>query len=995
MSVSVSNPAPQRHHWQQRLLELINLRPEEQERTWLMFAAYTFTSMGILWMEVSSAALFLGQYGAAKLPWIYMFSALVGLGLSLIYSWLQRLLPLRQALVAMALLMAMPILLFRWGLSQPELVAITVFLIRLWIEAIYGLNELNLSLTANQLFNIREVKRAFPIISSGIQIADIISGFSIYLLLTLFGLQNVMLLAFGAMVIGALLLYYLGHSYAHAFPDSPKHQPEVVDSHTGKSPLRGALGQYIVLLGAFFVLAQMLLFSTEFQFLNQLELSLEVNEIATFLGIFSGLLGLIELLTQWFSASRLIERRGVFTAALVLPVVIISLGLLTLVASLPQLLGAVALFLGVVLLKFLDEWLRYTLVATIRPVLFQPIPGQVRSTVQSLVAGIAEPISMGATGLVILLVIGLANQLGLQGNLAQAQLFLLGTVGAALVWFGIMALLRSRYLNLLVQGAERGLAHFSDGDLRAMKQSLMEALAKPQSEAEQRYCIDLLCQVASREVGEVLAPRLMEFSPDLQQRSLEAMLLYPNPNFSNPVKALLDSPDQPPAVFALALRYLWQVKEDHPVEDLKPYLQPQVDVVVRGTAAALMLRWGNRQQRVEAMASLRKMLTHEQEPERVMGCRALADANYMESLGIYVDTLLQDPSLRVRRATLMAIAATQYARYYPALLKALHYPSTRLAASQALSNLGDEALPMLASLGVDPYKPDSLRYQAWQVVGEIGSLRALEMLIHNLVSAWGNSRRQILAVLLKIYQQTGLRRSPLIDDALDQILGRSGLEAILATELDFLGQLLAAKVDLDPSLVPGIEADLMRSALASMETDSLDRVFQLLRFMAPGGTIQAAQTSFSGSSARWARGLEILDNSLDSPSKATLLILLDRRPIQEKLKQLTSMPLGFEYRPMSPRDRLRHLLDLRRYLSDWGLACCFHLARVNHWSFTPDHTLALLQHPTGFVREAVLAYLAMASPRVLPEILPLMGRDPDPLVTSQVAQLAAIYNQKS
>jgi hypothetical protein len=116
--------------------------------------------------------------------------------------------------------------------------------------------------------------------------------------------------------------------------------------------------------------------------------------------------------------------------------VIISLGLLTLVASLPQLLGAAA-SLGVVLLKFLDEWLRYTLVATIRPVLFQPIPGQVRSTVQSLVAGIAEPISMGATGLVILLVIGLANQLGLQGDLAQAQLFLLGTVVAALVWFGI------------------------------------------------------------------------------------------------------------------------------------------------------------------------------------------------------------------------------------------------------------------------------------------------------------------------------------------------------------------------------------------------------------------------------------------------------------------------------------------------------------------------------------------------------------------------------
>jgi HEAT repeat protein len=94
-----------------------------------------------------------------------------------------------------------------------------------------------------------------------------------------------------------------------------------------------------------------------------------------------------------------------------------------------------------------------------------------------------------------------------------------------------------------------------------------------------------------------------------------------------------------------------------------------------------MLRWGSRQQRVEAMASLRKMLTHEQEPERVMGCRALADANYMESLGIYIDTLLQDPSLRVRRATLMAIAATQYARYDSACSKpyTIPLPALRLA----------------------------------------------------------------------------------------------------------------------------------------------------------------------------------------------------------------------------------------------------------------------------------------------------------------------------
>jgi ATP/ADP translocase len=171
-------------NWQQSLLQIINLRSSEVERTLLMFACYTATSMGILWLEVSSAALFLDEYGPQSLPLIYIFSAGVGFSLSFVYSWLQRLLPLRWVIVIISLLMAVPVLLFRWGMAIPALAATTVFVMRLWMEAIYGLNDLNVSVTANQLFNIREIKRTYPLISSGNLVADVLSGFSVYLLLT-------------------------------------------------------------------------------------------------------------------------------------------------------------------------------------------------------------------------------------------------------------------------------------------------------------------------------------------------------------------------------------------------------------------------------------------------------------------------------------------------------------------------------------------------------------------------------------------------------------------------------------------------------------------------------------------------------------------------------------------------------------------------------------------------------------------------------------------
>ena len=193
-------------------------------------------------------------------------------------------------------------------------------------------------------------------------------------------------------------------------------------------------------------------------------------------------------------------------------------------------------------------------------------------------------------------------------------------------------------------------------------------------------------------------------------------------------------------------------------------------------------------------------------------------------------------------------------------------------------------------------------------------------------------------------------------------------------------------MDLTPEQVTGREADLLQRALTDLQTDTVERLFMLMRFLEPSGVgaIQAAQISLQGSSSSRARGLEILDNTLHIPSKRAILSVLDRRSKVDKLRSLSGL---ITYHPLSPSARLRYLLDLRYFLSDWALACCFHLACNQRWSLTTDQTLACLSHPTGFVREAVLSYLEIASPRAMKELLPLMKNDPDILVSAQVERL--------
>ncbi|MEG3978040.1 HEAT repeat domain-containing protein, partial [Microcoleus sp. herbarium8] len=741
----------------QGVLRSLNLRSEELERTLLMFLVYTLTSVGLIWLELSTVGLFLDEFGADKMPYIYIASAFIGSGLGFVYSWMQKILPLRRTVVVVMAMMSVPLFLFRFGIGYENtkiagisIAFITIFLMWLWVEACYVLNDLNTSITSNQLFNIREIKRTYPLVSSGYLVAGVVSGFSLPVLLYVVKLKNVTLISGLMVAAGSLLLYYLTEKYSQAFPETARWTDDDDEDDQQEFTARkvtGPLQKYAIPLVSFFVLAEVVYVLVDFQFYSQLEYqnpgdgASGASWIASFLGIYEGIQGLFQVATQWFASSRLVERIGVFVTAMILPAGIAILGVLTLGASLGQL---VSVFIGLILLRFLDELLHYTLLETVSPVLFQPIPDNIRSGIQTLVNGVGEPLSTGVTGVVILGMLWVTNKI-LPHETESAfhdlqSLVFIGTIVVlALVWVFVVWLIRSQYVGLLVKSAERGRLGVTDVDLKALKRAVVETLEQPGGEDEKRSCIELLTQIDPKNVGEVLAPILDSLSPLLQRQSLETMLQHPNPAYLESVRALSQQP-LPPEVLALALRYIWLTEAEPNIEILRPYLQQNVDPVVRGTAAALIMRRGDRQQKAEATNTLRQMLTHKQERERVMGTRALGEADYLQGLRLYIPNLLQDESLRVRCALLDVISSTHSEEYYPSLLRGLGYKSTREAALQAIVKLHNDAIPLLVYLAEDIHKPDLVRLQAWTALGQIGTVEAIDILVSNLMTAWGTTR---------------------------------------------------------------------------------------------------------------------------------------------------------------------------------------------------------------------------------------------------------------
>lgn len=989
-----------------KLLISLNLRSEEVERTLLMFVVYTLTSVGLIWLELSTVSIFLDEYGANKLPWIYISSAGIGSGLGFVYSWLQKIMPLRRVIVVILLLMAVPLFLFRFGIGIDNikiaglsLAFLTTFMMWLWVEACYLLNDLNTSITGNQLFNIREIKRTYPIISSGFLVAGVISGFSLPLILYFVPLNNVTIISGLMIVLGSGILLYLSDKYQQSFPDARRWTSEDEEQQVSARRIQGPLKSYISPLIIFFVMAEVLYVLIDFQFFYQLELQNQAldgaSKIASFLGLFEGVLSSCQVATQWFASSRLVERIGVFGTAMILPLGAMVLGLFSIMGAIT---GLFSVFIGLVILRFLDELLHYTLIETTGPVLFQPLPENIRSDVQTMVNGVAEPFSTGLSGLIILGILWLCRLIldSPQNSFPDQQglVFVSAIIISSSLWLGIIWLIRNQYVGLLVKSAGKGRFGVLDVDMRALKRSVVETLEKGISEEDKRSCIELLSQIDKKNVGEVLAPLLGVMSPALQSQSLEVMLNYPNPAYLQQVRSLTKT-SLPAEVLALALRYIWLTESEPDVNQLRPYLQPSVDSVVRGTAAALILRRGDREQKAEATNVLRRMITSKLEKERVMGVRALGEADYLQGLRLYIPSLLQDESLRVRKYCMDVIVATHLESYYPSLLRGLSYKSTRESALQALVRLGNDAIPMLVKVADDTHKSEVVRLQAWNAICEIGTIESLDSLVNRMMTTWGTTRRNILRGLLKMPGEIG------IEGVLERV-GRSGVEILVEQELMFLGQIYAGIVDLSGVTIDSTNYDssivqerngklntnytkILLQSLKLLELDIIEQCFLLMKFLYPLGSIQAAAFNIkSDSRSNLARGLEILDNIIDISCKRSLIEILDQKSYEEKLDSLSEMMI---YQPMAPSDRLRHLLDFRHFLSEWALACCLQMARAARWSLTAEQILVCLRHPTGFVREAALAYLRMASQRALAELLPDLRNDPDPLVAAQIEEM--------
>ena len=838
----------------ERLQSLFNIHAGEGNMVALVLAYAIMLYFSNMMARTASMALFFGEYDADTLPYTYLFLMVIGPLVSFIYLRLNNNFALSKVLLGihvflLGTLILLPLLLGR--LSTPYLL--------FGLPIYFGVNNsLTISSFWNllgRIYNLRQGKRLFGLLSSGEHMATIVSGFLAPFFVAQIGTTNLYWIGALCMVAAVLLLARINRQNA----------AKLESAAGGKQERRRESGfmellkePYVRLIFALFTLFIVGIYMVGNISYAQAEIRYPTaDEMAVFIGIFSGTFGVLSLIVQWFLAGRLLDRFGVRSMILATPGgLFILMFLFALVGTFTD--WTSALFWLATSAAMYQAVLDAADSAAIN-IMYQPLPAQQRTQAQTTVIGTVYPLAIGVAGM---LLIFLLDGLGFDSiQLAYATLVVIA------LWLFVGLRLGRAYPQRLRKALQE--RSFSGLSAPRPDQSsiavLEEALESPHPAAV-LYALDLLQEIAPQKIPPHLPGLLAYPDQTVQIAALELIAARAGEKAPQGVPALLqNSPD--PEVRSAALR-TWYAIDPAAATQVLATLSRDHQGEVEQAALAIMGQHGETAVRDLAVQRLQEMAAAEDVQEQITAARVLGETADPAGAALLV-SLLQSENLALRRAALEAAAQMRAPETWPVILPALLENKTRAQAINALSAGGEAVLPVLEEAQHQEGSGALLLSGLAAVYGHIGGARA-----------------QALARELAVHPDATVRHQALLALSTSGFQAAEGdrqvLEGQLALERALLLETLAAQVD----LLNGKSAGMVAGALEQQRRLLTDNLLLLLSFLYDPEVVLSAREALQPrrdlDDEKSAYAIEVLDILLDQDHKKMLLPFLQEQTVKER-----------------------------------------------------------------------------------------------------------------
>jgi HEAT repeat protein len=911
-----------------RLQKLTGVRAQETQTVWLFFFHNFFLGIGTILVYVAANVILLENNPTTSLPLAYIAAALVMMAVGYGYAYFEHHLVLRslalRVLWAVVVLTAVIGVVVYAGHSVAAAVAIMT-----GYRVIYLLTNLEFWGVSAVVFDIRQGKRLFGVISAGDMPAKALGAILAALVHAHTDILFLLLVAFGA---------FLGANYTlrrtfEAHDVHAPHRPPRATRRTRPPLIQRLFGGSELVLFMCLSLGALATVYTQIEynfFINVKHKFHDQTTVIQYVGYVLTLTYLVATVAKVVLSRQSLDRFGVARSLLVLPLAAVG-GLLVLEGLLALGLGETGLLIYFCGLYLVFEVLRRALFDPVFLVLFQPLSPSQRLKGHTVAKGFYEPLGMGFAGVLIYLTQATATN----GWIIGVWLVLL---------VGMIQLLRHTYRHYLDELKDAVARRFVEGSQLAMPTTAL-ALVMSQLRGDKPEEIGVAIDWLEQHQPEALtepAPTLLDHpEASVRRRALEAIGTRHLPVPSGPLYHLVFN-DPEPDLRELAARLLGRRVDTEPEERLAPLLRHTNLAIRRGAIRGCL------ELQPDHPAARRGLdaLADSGDPAQQRAALNTIEALKINRFAPFVRRCLDSPDPTVVKAALHTAGTLPDPDLTHRLVVLLADPSAGHAAVVSLRQLGTWAVPFLAAALTEATPTDKDRLLARRmasVCAGVGTPESHQLLLEL-------ARRPDQAV-----RSAALR-------ALAEQPARHGeahqFRQWLNDELRLAQRLLHALLsETDPALTGA-----MNDELAGL----LDRLFDLLTQLFDPETIGSVRTSVAHASReRRANALEMLDNLIPRTAYQTMQALLDDVSGREKTA-LVDAELG-AFRP--DVSITAYVLEKGPALfSDWTVGVALR-------RFTPadgpaerllpyvEHPLLLLrdsaavaldrlatQHPTGFAR---------------------------------------------
>lgn len=699
-----------------RIYNLFNLRKGEERIVILLLIFSFFQFFSVALFFITANAIFLSNHSVGELPYVFIATGVILFTLSFITKYLVKVLSQRQVILAEAFFLLGIILLLRLGFITNEVSWLGYALVvshRVMADFVTdGFNRLALL-----LFDVRQGKRLFGLISSSEIPANIIGYVAASSLVPFLGAANLLYISGAGLLIALLFLFIIVYGNKLIELTEEKDEIEAILVIRKENFIIDFFKSEFI-----FTLSVTVFFSVtafciiEFSFLSHVDAGYKDQvEIVKFIAIILGIGQFVAFFIKTFLYSFIQRRFGIKVTLFVLP---FFLGFISLSALLGSFFSN-STFLLVwtwVVIMFVNETLRSSLYNTSFISLLQPLGRKLKMEGQAILGNV-ETMAILLSGVILLLTYSGS------GDLVQyGFLLLLVVVG----WIFFIPRINKGYLRTLEELLKKRIVEGGVVELNN-PQTLKIVQKKIQSNypGEVLYALDLLCKDKNPNSDEILGRLLIHPLPEVRREIYSRIEFQKTLTLKQKVKERIT--DEPiPDIKKLAIKAYCFLGEENVVEEVSSLIDNDNDEIQAGALVGL-IRYGGINGIIIAGQRLIEYVNSPDPKCRAFGAQVIGEVgihNFYHPLL----KLFNDEVMDVRKEALKAAGKIKHPRLFGQMIKSLYTPQVFQVAMNSLIKTGEDVIDVLIpEFTVIENNPLFLRRIIF-VCGRIGGERSINFL---------------------------------------------------------------------------------------------------------------------------------------------------------------------------------------------------------------------------------------------------------------------------